>query len=73
MVRALAENGRYVMNIDISATGVKQIGVLWIDTPGEIWVNPQHRVDYSSAWQTLEPSFRTLDCHIGQLLTNYKK
>jgi signal recognition particle receptor subunit beta len=86
MVRALAENGRYVrvdgydslvkelynpvtkhiagtdtvqerplvMNIDMPATGVRQIRVLWIDTPGEFWSNSQHRVDHSSAWQALE-------------------
>jgi GTPase SAR1 family protein len=86
MVRALAENGKYVkvvegqelasvlynpstkkiagteemqerslkINVDMPATGEKQINLVWIDTPGEFWSNSQVREDYPTAWKTLE-------------------
>ncbi|HLP91200.1 MAG TPA: GTPase domain-containing protein [Nostocaceae cyanobacterium] len=86
IVRALAENGKYVkiahgknlaqelynpdtkeiagtdalqekilvMEVDLPASGLRQLNVSWIDTPGEFWSNPQHRKDYPSAWQAME-------------------
>lgn len=86
MVRALAENGKYVqiadgqilardlynpdtkkiagtdqlntrtlkMEVDLPATGARQLNILWIDTPGEFWSNPQLRRDFPSAWQAME-------------------
>ena len=42
-----------VVDIDMPATGVKQLNLLWIDTPGEFWSNPQQRQDHSSAWQAI--------------------
>jgi hypothetical protein len=86
MVRALAENGKYVqvvegqglanslydsatkmiagtddvterslkINVDMPATGVKQINLVWTDTPGEFWSNNQTREDYPTAWKSLE-------------------
>ncbi|MBD2136045.1 GTPase domain-containing protein [Anabaena sp. FACHB-1237] len=86
MVRALAENGKYVqitdgdilardlynpstraiagtealttktlkMEVDLPATGARQLNILWIDTPGEFWSNPQQRKDSPTAWQAME-------------------
>jgi GTPase SAR1 family protein len=86
MVRALAENGKYVrvvegqelanrlynssnkeiagttekreeslrINVDMPATGVQQIVLNWIDTPGEFWINSQMREDFPSEWKTIE-------------------
>jgi len=48
-----------VMNIDMPATGVRQIRVLWIDTPGEFWSNQQQRNEYFHAWQALEEKVRS--------------
>jgi len=51
---AEVEERGLVIDVDMPATGVRQIDVLWVDTPGEFWSNPQQRKDYVSAWQSLE-------------------
>jgi hypothetical protein len=42
------------MEVDLPATGPRQLNILWIDTPGEFWSNPQYRKDYPAAWQGME-------------------
>jgi GTPase SAR1 family protein len=42
------------INVDMPATGMKQINLVWIDTPGEFWSNNQMREDYPSVWKSLE-------------------
>ncbi len=41
-----------VIEVDMP-TGVRQIKVNWIDTPGEFWSNPQQTKDFAVAWQSL--------------------
>ncbi|MBD2280451.1 GTPase domain-containing protein [Aphanizomenon flos-aquae] len=42
------------MEVDLPATGPRQLNILWIDTPGEFWSSPQYRKDYPAAWQGME-------------------
>ncbi|MDZ8105250.1 MAG: GTPase domain-containing protein [Nostoc sp. DedQUE12a] len=47
-----------IIDVDLPASGIRQMNVIWIDTPGEFWTNPQQRKDYPAAWQAMENTIK---------------
>ena len=46
------------MEVNLPSTHARQMKILWVDTPGEFWSNPQTRGDFPSAWQSMEDEIK---------------